>query len=246
MMYRRRHRILDLFCKAGGAARGYDRAGFDVVGVDVEPQPRYPYEFVQGCAIDFLRLLIEGRGPEGWELNDFDAVHASPPCQKFTRLRMPNAKRHPDLVTPTLALLRQCRRPWVVENVPGAPIDAHLILCGSMFGLGTGEAELRRHRHFELGGFFCFQPDCRHGQRKVIGVYGGGGKDKRRPSVVGVWGNAGGKMARDGTQQFNKSERAEAMGIDWMTVGELSQAVPPAYTKYIGGWLLKALKRRRE
>ncbi len=242
-------RLLDLFCGAGGAAVGYARAGFEVVGVDIKPQPRYPFEFHQGDALTY-------------PLDGFDAIHASPPCQAFTALRsMWNARDHADLVDATRQRLAESGLPYVIENVPGAPLREPIMLCGSMFGLGTGAAELRRHRLFELFGFAVLTPRCQHYTRDlVIGVYGGHGRDRRRtvgvygdgngrdyrrdplrPNTVGVWGSAGGRSVRDGTQQFSTAERAEAMGIDWMTGDQLSQAIPPAYTYYIGCRLMAFL-----
>lgn len=221
---------------AGGAAMGYSRAGFDVVGVDIKPQPRYPFKFIQADAMTF-------------PLEGFDAIHASPPCQAHTSLKsMWNARKHIDLLTPTLKRFEALLVPWVIENVPGAPMLAAIQLCGSSFGLGTGRAELRRHRLFELGGFACFAPPCQHHTRDlVIGVYGGHGRDRRR--TVGVYGDGNGRdyrahgsSVRDGTQQFSTAERAEAMGIDWMTGDQLSQAIPPAYTEYIGKQLMAHLK----
>ena len=248
-----RPRLLDAFCGAGGCSMGYHRAGFDVVGVDLKPMPRYPFEFHQGDALEFIR-------EHGHE---FDVIHASPPCQAFTALRtMPNAKEHADLLTPARALLKQIGRPYVIENVPGAPMQDHIMLCGSMFGLGTGDAELRRHRLFEVNPPILLTPQCCHGSR-MIGIYGGHGRDRRRtrPATVGVYGDgngrdyrrqpvtvtvtghAGGKSVRDGTQQFSTDERREAMGIDWMTGDELSQAIPPAYTEFIGRHLIQVLER---
>ena len=211
-------RLLDAFCGAGGAGMGYHRAGFEVVGVDIKPQPRYPFTFIQGDALAYIR-------EHGHE---FDVIHASPPCQAFTALRtMPNAKPHDDLLTPCRELLKALGKPYVIENVPGSPMTDYLMLCGTMFGLGTGDAELRRHRHFESDPPIYFAPSpCSHGGR-VIGVYGGHGRDRRR--------------VRPGPQQFSTAERREAMGIDWMTGNELSQAIPPAYTEYIGRLMMNAL-----
>ena len=244
-------RLLDLFCGAGGAAMGYHRAGFtEIVGVDIKPQPRYPFEFVQTDAM-------------AYPLDGFDAIHASPPCQAFTSLRhMYNAKPHPDLIEPTRARLEASGKLYVIENVPGAPLRAWLMLCGTMFGLGTGEAELRRHRYFEMNWTPGLTVPCAHYWRsKVIGVYGGHGRDRRRsatvgvygdgngrdyrkhPKTVGVYGKAGGRSVRDGTQSFSTEERREAMGIGWMTGAELSEAIPPAYTKFIGDRLLEFRKQ---
>lgn len=243
-----RPRLLDLFCKAGGAGMGYSQAGFDVVGVDIEAQKHYPFEFHQADALTY-------------PLDGFDAIHASPPCQAFTALRtMYNAKAHDDLLTPMRERLQSVDVPYIIENVPGAPMSGHqvIVLCGTMFGLGTGPAELRRHRLFELSGFNTLTPRCQHYSRSlVIGVYGGHGRDRRRtvtvvgdgngrdyrkhPATVTVVGGAGGASVRDGTQQFSTDQRREAMGIDWMNGDELSQAIPPAYTEFIGKQLLLSL-----
>jgi DNA (cytosine-5)-methyltransferase 1 len=223
-------KLLDLFSGAGGAGMGYHRAGFAVTGVDIKPQKNYPFTFIQGDALDYLR-------EHGHE---FDVIHASPPCQAFTALRtMPNAKAHDDLLTPTRELLIALGKPYVIENVPGAPMSDYLILCGTMFGLGVDGSQLRRHRHFETNPPIYMRPLCNH-RDGVVGVYGGGGPDKRRrrPATVLVTGNAGGFSKRDGVQQFSTEERREAMGIDWMTGSELSQAIPPAYTEYLGRQLL--------
>src|SRR5687768_6327417 len=132
-----RPRLLDLFCGAGGCSKGYQRAGFDVVGVDINPQPRHcGDEFYQADALEVLRLLIAGETWQGYVLADFAAVHASPPCQLYSTLRNAAADRgsgHPDLVAPTRELLEATRLPWVMENVPGAPMAPAIVLCGSMF-----------------------------------------------------------------------------------------------------------------
>lgn len=130
-------RLLDLFCGAGGCSKGYADAGFYVVGVDVEPQPNYPFRFIQADALEFLR---EGR----WQ--GFDVIHASPPCQRYSAAAEihDTSERHPDLIDPTRALLRATGLPWVMENVERAPLETTLRLCGSMFELGV-----LRHRLFE-------------------------------------------------------------------------------------------------
>jgi hypothetical protein len=134
-------RLLDLFCGAGGAGVGYHRAGFEVVGVDIEPQPNFPFEFVQADAMTY-------------PLDGFDAIHASPPCQAYSLASGYQGKgaraKYPELVGPTRDLLVQTGLPWVIENVPNAPIRKDLLLCGEMFGL-----RLHRHRIFELGGRFA-------------------------------------------------------------------------------------------
>jgi len=225
-------RLLDLFAGAGGAGMGYHRAGFEVVGVDHVPQPRYPFEFHCADALEFLQEYGQ----------EFDAIHASPPCQAFTDLKsMPNAKCHEDLLTPTRDLLKTIDRPFIIENVEGAPmVGAYIVLCGTMFGLGVADAELWRHRRFELSRFDVLVPPCAHRTRdRVVGVYGGHGRDPRR--VIGVYGSSGGRSNRDGTQQFTVQERRTAMGIDWMTGRELSQAIPPVYCEFIGRRLLEVL-----
>jgi DNA (cytosine-5)-methyltransferase 1 len=214
-------RLLDLFCGAGGAATGYHQAGFEVVGVDSKPQKRYPFEFHQADALDFLA--------EYGHL--FDVIHASPPCQRFSSLKSSwNARLHKDLLTPTLAALAMLSIPWVVENVPGAPMPVTVILCGSMFGLGSNGAQLRRHRLFAASVSLGLTPPHQHGG-PVIGVYGGHGRDRRR---------------KTSPQNYSIDARREAMGIDWMTGAELSQAVPPAYTEWVGRQLRAALAAREK
>jgi DNA (cytosine-5)-methyltransferase 1 len=140
---------------------------------------------------------------------------------------MHNAKQHPDLLTPTRELLQQIGRPYVIENVEGAPMIDYITLCGTMFDLGTQDAELWRHRRFEVVPAILFVPACTHRIKpRVIGVYGGHGRDKRRKA---------------NTQDFSVEQRREAMGIDWMTGAELSQAIPPAYTEWLGRRILEAM-----
>jgi DNA (cytosine-5)-methyltransferase 1 len=203
-----RPRLLDLFCGAGGAAVGYDRAGFDVTGVDNRPQPRYPFTFVQADAMTFPL--------DGW-----DAIHASPPCQAYGAMRTTwNARTdHPDLLPPTRDRLFASGLPYVIENVPGAPMDPLMMLCGSSFGLGIPGYQLRRHRWFETWGFWLMSLPCQH-SGPVISIYGDHGRDWRRKEGYGRY--------------FTLTERKQALGIDWMTRDELDQAIPPAYTEYIG------------
>lgn len=231
-------KCLDLFCGAGGATKGLQQAGFHVTGVDINPQPRYVGdEFHQADAMAF-------------PLEGFDFIWASPPCQRFTSLRtMPNAKEHADLIAPTRERLNASGVDWVIENVVGAPLRSPFMLCGTMFGLKNDDAELRRHWIFEASAFFLINLRCRHYEDRpqVVGVYGGGvhvGRPARRPRTVGVWGNAGGFSIRDGVQQFTTDERAQAMGIDWMTGKELAQAIPPTYSKYIGEQMMPHVLRR--
>lgn len=229
-----RPRLLDLYCCAGGAGYGYHLAGFEVVGVDRDAQKRYPFEFVQA---DVLSL------DPTW-IASFDAIHASPPCQAHTAMKsMHNAKPHLDLVPQTRALLKASGLPWIMENVVGAPLLNPVTLCGTMFGLGVEDAELRRHRLFEAS-FELITPKCAHGSRDTIGVYGGHVRNRRRARTIGVYGEG----CRDSRRKFDKGvpdftveQGKVAMGIDWMTVAELSQAIPPAYTQFLGEQLLKHL-----
>jgi DNA (cytosine-5)-methyltransferase 1 len=215
-----RPRLLDLFCGAGGAAMGYSRAGFAVVGVDIKPQPNYPFGFWQADALEFMRVALDQGGWSGEQ--GFDAIHASPPCQHYIRSGNVDHDRHPDLLGPTRSLLNDTGLPWVIENVPGAPMRPDAVLCGSQFGL-----EIRRHRWFE---FSWAEPiltlACDH-SRPVTGVYGhphgkNGAADGMLPSDLETW--------------------SREMGIDWMTSAELADAIPPAYTELIGTQLLAHLK----
>ena len=212
-----RPRLLDLFCGAGGAAMGYHRAGFDVVGVDINPQPRYPFEFVQMDALEAFDHF-------GW--NDFDAIHASPPCQHFSQMskcRPGLAETYPDLVDPARQLLIASGKTYVIENVTGSPLQNWAQVCGS--GLGM---TLQRHRWFESNVPLWGVP-CAHGQNAWNPDYGHAtGRKRRRVPVIGEW-------------RIKKHLQDEAMGIDWMTLPELSEAIPPAYTEFIGNQLLAHL-----
>lgn len=218
-------RILDLFCGAGGAADGYHRAGFDVVGVDVRAQPNYPFEFVEADALDVLRWGVAGRHL----VKDFDAIHASPPCQAYSALAaMHPATEYERLIEPVRDLLQRTRLPFVIENVERAPMQRQaglfglhgIVLCGSMFGLGVARGQLRRHRLFESN-LMLGQPPHEH-KGRAVGVYGHGGHTKKH-------------------RMLYRKEAAEAMQIDWMNRDELSQAIPPAYTEFIGGQLLAVI-----
>ena len=236
-----RLRLLDLFCKAGGTSVGYHRSGFDVVGVDIEPQPNYPFPFIQGDALDVLRRLIAGEGitaSDGrtYYLHDFDGIAASPPCQAYSDMKsMPNAKEHPRLIEPVRELLREIGKPYVIENVARAPLHHPVMLCGAAFGLGSEGLDLARHRYFEAD-FFIMAAPCSHGARRVIGLYGDHARTDRRSTRVGH----GQLNAADSLRRGR-----EAMGIEWMTWDELTQAIPPAYTEHIGHYLLAEINARR-
>jgi DNA (cytosine-5)-methyltransferase 1 len=208
---------------------GYHRAGFEIVGVDIEEQPHYPFTFFQADSIDVLEKLASN------ELGLlFDAIHASPPCQRYTALQARNKKlkNYPDLIKPTRELLFEVGVPYIIENVIGAPLISPAVICGTERGLGVGKYRLRRHRLFEtnwgLSGPRC---TCWKDDRYVIDVTGGGHlktKDGRRPTYKG-----------------DVLQAAVAMGIGWMTKPEMNNAIPPAYTEYIGRelrrfWLLKS------
>lgn len=209
-----RPRLLDLFCGAGGASMGYHRAGFDVVGVDINPQPNYPFEFHQGDALD---LAPEAPGC-------YDAIHASPPCQRYSRAtkRHGSTDIHPDLVDVVRELLVSTGTLYVIENVEGAPLVDPLTLCGSMF---PDTMRLRRHRLFETN-FPVPRLTCNH---------------KAQGLIVGVYGNPGGSSVRDGLKFGSTAQWREAMDINWMPARSLSQSIPPRYSQYIGTELIKHL-----
>lgn len=216
-------RLLDLFCGAGGAGMGYHRAGFEVVGVDIRPMPRYPFEFHQGDALEFCR-------EHGHE---FDVIHASPPCQAYSRLRYLNSNDHPNLIGITRELLQSIGISYVIENVPGAPMQGSgITLCGSMFGLKTldGTGQLRRHRHFESNVPLWVPASCNH-NLFAVPCFGGGGTQSSRKRCSGP--------------SFREHHRKECMGIEWMNRHELSQAIPPAYCEYIGRQLMQYVMRAR-
>lgn len=206
-------RLLDLFCCQGGAAMGYYRAGFDVTGVDIAPQPRYPFTFIQADALEY----VAAHGHE------YDAIHASPPCQRYTRAQhaAKNADAHPDLVGPVRELLKASGKPWVLENVVGAPMTNAAVLCGLSFGL-----QVRRHRLFETS-FFLMTPPCQCQGQDYFVIFGHEIRDRRHGLAAG--------------RKNSVAAGRKAMGIDWMTRGGLSEAIPPAYTEYIGRHLLGAL-----
>lgn len=218
-----RPKLLDLFCCQGGASRGYVNAGFDVVGVDIEPQPRYPYEFVQADALEFL-------AEHGHE---FDAIHASPPCQAHTRAQKIQNNDHEDFIARTRLMLYGLNfhrtvnldlplAPWVIENVPGSPLLDPIELCGSMFGLET-----YRHRLFESNRTITPPQHPAHVARTTkMGRYP---IDGEYMHIVG---------------NFSGVDRGrEVMGMPWANREGLREAIPPAYTEHIGRQLIDHLER---
>ncbi len=217
-------RLLDLYCGAGACSVGYYRAGFDdITGVDIVAQPHYPFRFVQSDALEFL----VGHGHE------YDLIHASPPCQAYTQARfLKNVRQdHPDLIAATREALQLVGKPYVIENVPGAPLRNPLVLCGSMFGLGV-----LRHRLFEIEPPIYFVPmTCKHGP--VLPMFWGARRralqEGRQYDYITVAGRS-----------FLVEEARQAMGIDWMTREEIKQAIPPAYTEWIGRELMAVIGER--
>lgn len=228
-------RLLDLFCGAGGAARGYQRAGFHVTGIDCKDQPHYAGDvFLKGNVLEL---------DPAWIADAFDAVHASPPCQFGTALKSaPGNRPHVNLIPATKLLLKASGLPWIIENVESRTVRPHmqgaLKLCGSMFGLGAEGCELRRHRLF-LSNVLLLADECRHRRgAPVIGVYGG--HARRRAATHG------GRGTRDAWEGGHLGAASAALGIDWMTLGELSEAIPPDFTEYLGRQLARAVVRELE
>ena len=211
---------LDLFCKAGGASMGLYRAGFDVVGLDVEPQPRYPFSFVQADALN-----------PPFNLSRFDFIWASPPCQDYSALRGLATVKRPRLIPHVRSMLEHSGVPYVIENVVGAELKMPIRLCGSSFGLGVW-----RHRLFETSEPILLVPPCNHAIcPKPIDVTGTGGP------FNGVRKSSGGGISR---KPRNLEHARQVMGIDWMMRAELSQAIPPAYAEFIGRAALAATIHR--
>lgn len=218
-------RALDLFCGAGGAAMGLHRAGFEVVGVDRNPQPEYPFEFHQADAVDF-------------PLDGFDFIWASPPCQAHSTATRPDAKhKYACFIAPTRERLRASGLPYIIENVLGAPLINPVMLCGVMFGLGV-----IRHRLFESNVPLVAPPHVPHKGSIITGEY------------VTVAGHSGlpswtiKRRVERGLPKYFPGESSlkrwqDAMGIDWMKRKTLTQAIPPPYSQYLGEQVLKLIRK---
>ena len=214
-------RLLDLFCGAGGAAKGYHDAGFDdIVGVDIKPQKRYPFTFVLGDALEYVEL----------HGHEFDLIHASPPCQEYSVTKSIHGNSYPDLVEMTRTALIKTGKPYVIENVPGAPLINPLVLCGSMFP----ELRVYRHRLFECNPPIWFPPgQCNHkfSMPKSKGEY----HTLDKQDFITCVGH-----------NFQAKSGRLAMDISWMTRDELAQAIPPAYTEFIGTQMISAIGREND
>jgi DNA (cytosine-5)-methyltransferase 1 len=204
--------LVDLFCCQGGASKGYVDAGFRVIGVDIDPQPRYPYEFVQGDALEVLDLLGD----------HVDAVHASPPCQGYSNAQRIQGRDHPMLIDAVREKLEVLGKPYVIENVPGAPLKAPIELCGEMFGLRT-----YRHRLFESNAGLVAPAHRPHAVRQV---------KMGRPLREGDFYQAVGNFS-------NVPYVRADMGVPWMNRDGIRESIPPAYASFVGMFLLDAIER---
>jgi DNA (cytosine-5)-methyltransferase 1 len=226
-------RILDVFCGAGGCSMGYYRAGFHVTGVDLKPQPHYPFRLWQDDALHVLDCLARDGH---WQHETFDAIHASPPCQANLKglgavnRALGRKSSHVDLIGPVRERLRAIGLPYVIENIEGSSLRNAIKLCGSSFGLAV-----RRHRLFECS-FPIIAPPCAHHLQREARFWTSWrpNGEYRQATVVQVYGNAG-----------DMDEWPEAMGIDWMQERrEFTEAIPPAYTEHIGGYLMADIRAR--
>lgn len=216
--------LLDLFCGAGGASAGYWRAGFDVIGVDIRPQPRYPFLFYQHDAVELLDELLAGRAVLGFLLPDLAAIHASPPCQHYSGLSncQPGTKeRYPDLIGPVRERLIRTGLPYLIENVPHAPLIDPATLCGTSFGM-----RIRRHRLFEAS-FGLPGTVCKH-NGYVMNPHNTAGRNRMRE----LFGIKQGDLSR---------AWCDEMGLCWMKWENAREAIPPAFTEYIGHHLISHL-----
>jgi DNA (cytosine-5)-methyltransferase 1 len=211
-------KLLDLYCKAGGASKGYQLAGFEVVGVDIKKQKRYPFKFIQANCLELMKDMDF--------LRSFNVIAASPPCQTHSitqHLRNAQGKSTDkiDLIPQTREALVASGKPYVIENVPGSPLIEPIQMCGSSFGL-----KVRRHRLFESN----------------IKLVGSVCNHKEQGKPVGVYGSMRDEIPKGGHTAKSIEQAREAMGIEWMIWGELVEAIPPIYTKTIGDQLMNVLR----
>lgn len=225
-------RILDLYCGAGGASVGYANAGFEVVGVDINHQANYPFAFIRDDAIEFLKAMIRDgvcwNGKKWLNLDDFDAIHASPPCQSSTALTKGTnyGREYPDFIPETRRLLDLTGKPYIIENVQGSAVRKDMVLCGEMFGLAV-----IRHRYFETNWPSQSPEHIKH-RGRVAGMRHG---VWYTGPYFAVYGDGGGK----GTVK----QWQDAMEMPWTNVRkEIAEAIPPAYTEYIGKQLIDHLE----
>jgi DNA (cytosine-5)-methyltransferase 1 len=213
-------RLLDLYCGAGGAGKGYADAGWEVVGVDIAAQLHYPFEFFRADALEFVAAYA----------HQFDAIHASPPCQPHTILRRQVQVKQDDVeyIGRVRDALVATGKPYIIENVVGAPLHRPVTMCGTMFGLGAeveGEWwELRRHRIFESNRMLSTPRPCEHRSRRVVNING----------------KPGGSSRSRNHRLASAHDWRVSMGIDWMSTRELAQAIPPAFTHHLGRQLAHA------
>lgn len=227
--------LLDLFCGAGGCGKGYSDAGFEVVGIDIEPQPRYPFPFIQGCAIELLKCLLSGgrfrpSNNRHVYLEDVDVIHASPPCQGYSENMKHLSRPTQMLIEPCRELLTKSSKPWIIENVEGAPLatettlfgDNGVMLCGTQFGL-----RIWRHRLFETSFPMASPGPCRH-TKPPLNPHREESRQRMRQEF--------------GQVDLEKIWRDEA-GVPWMDNDSGRQAIPPVFTKFIGTQTLMTLVR---
>lgn len=231
-------RLLDLFCGPGFAGRGYALAGWHVVGVDIEPQPHYPYGFVQDGALGYLEGLLY-RQLKG-EPIPFDGIHASPPCFKFSPITAVSGDpgTELDLVAATRSLLEQTGLPWVIENVPRSPLHEPYVICGASMACRTidDRYRLKRHRHFETTFPMLVPPcSCAGDHREVLGVYGGGTSQATRVRKNLNGGN---------TNKANTMQARELYGLtEALPRSAMNLGFPPAYTELVGSQMLSHVRQ---
>ena len=230
-------KLFDLFCCAGGASMGYYLAGFAPYGIDNKPQSHYPFPFLLMDAPEAMERFLRGErltfsNGETLYLSDFAVFHASPPCQAYVDYNKKGDRetKHPRLIEPIRERLLSTGKPYIIENIHKAPLMAHILLCGSMFGL-----RVRRHRYFEAPCLpLIMVPHCNHKMKvstgELIGVYAMGGHGPRHGAGI-----------REVAPRPPQVTPEEAMGIYWMKFCELKEAIPPAYTEYLGKYLMQAI-----